>query len=52
MKQKLLNKNIDFEERNLEEYVEQLNAQRAPVLQVENTFYYSPTEINDWINNC
>lgn len=49
IKQKLTSKNINFQELNLEDYIEILKTDHAPVLQVEDKFIYSPTEIIHWI---
>ena len=50
MKQKLQNKNIEYQELNLEDYITRLNTDLAPVLQVNDKIYYKPSEINEWIN--
>ena len=50
-KKKMVDKNIEFEEYNLEDYVEKLNIETAPVLQIDDdTFLISPLQINAWIN--
>ena len=50
-KKKMMDKNIEFEEYNLEDYVNELNIKTAPVLQIDkNTFLTSPLQINAWIN--
>lgn len=50
-KKKMMDKNIEFEEYNLEDYVEELDIETAPVLQIdEDTFLTSPLQINAWIN--
>ena len=50
MKKKMAGKNIKYTELNFEDYQNILNTNRAPVLQIEDNFLYSPTEINNWIN--
>ena len=51
MKKKMKDKNIPFEEYNLEEYANKLNIFTSPVLQIdEKTYLTSPVEINKWIN--
>ena len=51
VKKKMSEKNIPFEEYNLEDYAEELDIYSAPVLQIdENTLLTSPIEINNWIN--
>lgn len=50
-KKKMIDKNIEFEEYNLEDYVEELDVETAPVLQIDDdTFLTSPLQINAWIN--
>ena len=50
-KKKMMDKNIEFEEYNLEDYVEELDIETAPVLQIDDdTFLTSPLQINAWIN--
>ena len=50
-KKKMSEKNIPFEEYNLEDYAEELDIYSAPVLQIdENILLTSPIEINNWIN--
>ena len=51
IKKKFQNKNISYEELNLEQYSNILNTDHAPVLQVDDKFYFTPARINDWINN-
>ena len=47
----MMDKNIEFEEYNLEEYIEELDIETAPVLQIDDdTFLTSPLQINAWIN--
>lgn len=51
VKKKMMDKNIEFEEYNLENYAEKLNIATAPVLQIdEKTYLTSPLSINAWIN--
>ena len=50
MKQKMNNKNIIYQELNLEDYINILNTDHAPVLQVDDQLYFTPAQINDWIN--
>ena len=51
VKKKMMDKNIEFEEYNLEDYVEELDIETAPVLQIDDdTFLTSPLQINAWIN--
>lgn len=51
VKKKMSEKNIPFEEYNLEDYAEELDIYSAPVLQIdENTLLTSPIEINNWVN--
>ncbi len=50
-KKKMQDKNIPYEEYNLEDYAEKLNIFTSPILQIdENTYLTSPMEINKWIN--
>lgn len=50
-KKKMTDKGIVFEEYNLEDYVEELDIETAPVLQIDDdTFLTSPLQINAWIN--
>lgn len=50
-KKKMNDKNINFEEYNLEDYAEELDIYTAPVLQIDEVnILTSPIEINDWIN--
>lgn len=49
VKTKLNNKNIPFEEYNLNDYVNEFG-DRAPVLVTETSVLYSPSEIVSWIN--
>lgn len=50
-KKKMTDKGILFEEYNLEDYIEKLNTNSAPVLEIdENIYLTSPLEINNWIN--
>ena len=50
-KKKMMDKNIEFEEYNLEDYVEELDIETAPLLQIDDdTFLTSPLQINAWIN--
>ena len=51
IKKKLDQKNIQYEERNLNDYLSFLQTDRAPVLQTAENIYNSPIEINNWINN-
>ena len=50
MKIKLHEKNIPFQEKPLIDYYEQLQIERAPVLQIGDQILSSPIEINTWIN--
>ena len=50
VKTKLQQKNIEYKEANAEDLLKIMDIQRAPVLQVEDTFLTSPTEIVNWIN--
>lgn len=51
VKKKMMDKNIEFEEYNLEDYTKELNIETAPVLQIdEETYLTSPLSINAWIN--
>lgn len=51
IKKKMIDKNIEFEEYNLEDYAEKLDIKTTPVLQIdEDTFLTSPLQINAWIN--
>ena len=49
MKKKLSSKNIQFNELNLEDYISELG-EYAPVLEVNNHYYKTPSEINNWLN--
>ena len=50
VKIKLQQKNINYKEASVEQLAQVIDIQRAPVLQVEQTFFTSPTEIVNWIN--
>lgn len=51
VKTKLNNKHIDFQEFNLEDYVNVLHTDHAPVLKINNeVILTSPNEIVNWIN--
>lgn len=50
IKKKLIAKNIKYNEYSLEDYITILNTDRAPVLQVGEQLFTSPTDINNWIN--
>lgn len=50
-KKKLSNKGIPYEELDLTQYMEILNTDRAPILEVDGVIYDSPLKINEWINN-
>ena len=50
VKTKLQQKNINYSEENAEQLVGKIDIQHAPVLQVDDQFFTSPTEIVNWIN--
>ena len=49
-KKKKQDKNIKFEEYNLEDYIEKFNVLSAPVLQIGENILTTPRDINNWIN--
>ncbi len=52
VKTKLAQKNIPYNEFNLEDYTNDLHTDRAPVLKVDtNLILKTPSEINTWINS-
>lgn len=50
VKAKLTAKHLDYEEYNLEDYINELHTDRAPVLITDdNLILQTPLEINNWI---
>lgn len=50
IKQKLDNKKISYEEKDLSVIADKLAIDRAPVLEVEGIYLTSPTEMAHWIS--
>lgn len=46
---KLIEKNINFNQYNLENYIEELHTDRAPVMCVDGEIFDSPVKINNFI---
>jgi hypothetical protein len=49
IKTKLTEKNLSYTEQSFEEIASKLNTDRAPVLQVNNIYYTSVTDMVKWI---
>ena len=49
IKNKLIEKNIPFEEANGEIAVEKFNVNKVPILETEEKVFFSPKEISNWI---
>ena len=52
IKNKLIEKNIPFEEVNGEIAVEKFNVNKFPILEVGEKVFFSPKEISNWIKEC
>lgn len=51
VKIKLQQKEINYVEKDAENIADKLDVQSAPILQVDNIFLTTPTDIVSWINN-
>ncbi len=49
IKTKLTEKNLSYTEQSFEQIASKLNTDRAPVLQVNDTYYTSVTDMVKWI---
>lgn len=51
VKIKLQQKEINYVEKDAENIADKLDVQSAPILQIDNIFLTTPTDIVSWINN-
>lgn len=51
IKTKMSQKNISYEEKDLQTLPEKFKTDRAPVMMVDDKIMYSPSEMVQWVNN-